>query len=128
MTPTTQKKGPASVGALPSRVPNKSCEGKAMNAHTHITQLVPYPSQSPVNELDQAMIRLRIVGKLIESRKTLDLEEINDVMTLLYCAMDTLEPVGSYLDEIEYEEGHQQRFIECRRRWLIERTQGETAS
>lgn len=124
MTAAPKRKGPEALERLPSRAQSEPDKGSKMNAHTHITQLVPYPSQTPFNEYDQAMIRLRIVGKLIESRKTLDLEEINDVMTLLYCAMDTLEPVGSYLDEIEYEEGHQQRFIECRRRWLIERTQG----
>ena len=98
-----------------------------MNAHTHITQLVPYPSQSPANELDQAMTRLRIIGKLIDARQSLDLEDVNDVMSLLYSAIDTLEPVGLYLLEADYEEGSQQRFIECRRRWLIERTQGAAA-
>lgn len=127
MTTAPKRKGPTRTAIRSSRVPNKSCEGKAMNAHTHITQLVPYPSQSPANELDQAMIRLRIIGKLIDSRQSLDLEDVNDVMSLLYSAIDTLEPVGLYLLEAGYEEGRQQRFIECRRRWLIERTQGAAA-
>lgn len=124
MTPTKQKKGPASPASDPSHGSNFPRKGKAMNAHTHITQLVPYPAQTPFNELDQAMIRLRIIGKLIESRRSLELEEVNDITALLYDAMDTLEPVSAYLDDIEYEVGHQERFIECRRRWLIERTQG----
>jgi len=95
-----------------------------MNAHTPSTVLVPFQAQTPYNEYYNALIHLRMIGRLFEERKSLDAEEINDLQTLLYEALDTLEPVGAYLDEIEYEEGHQARFVQCRRDWYVNRLKG----
>lgn len=124
MTPTTQKNGPASAGTDPDlgSIPTGNQE---MNMHAPTTIIVPFQAQTPFNEYYNALIHLRMIGRLFEERKSLDAEEINDLQTLLYEAMDTLEPVGAYLDEIEYEDGHQSRFIECRRNWYQKRAEGK---
>jgi hypothetical protein len=78
---------------------------------------VPYPAQDPINEMDAAIARLRILyvalvgdSQMIATCDSLDASQIvNEVL-------DTLDPVRTFLAENEFRKV-EKPFLECRRAW-----------
>ncbi len=128
---TIKTKGAASAATDPRHAHPNPCEDQEMNAHATITPPaspaivpVPFPGETAFNQADGAMSLLRSAMKLAGSGGPINAEEKMDVLVLLEHAYAMLEPVRLFLDEVEFEHGNQQRFLDCRRAWVLSRQGG----
>lgn len=116
-----KEKGPAKGATLPSQVISNTRKGSKMNIHASIMVAVPFPAQSAGDEMDQAVIRFRIISKLVDSRSSLDSDDLNEIQTILCDALDILEPVRAFLERINDTTESQDMFIDCRRQWIADK-------
>jgi hypothetical protein len=80
---------------------------------------VPFPSQDPLDEMDESLARLRALycSLLADSQGLTDFSS-DDACALLNDALNQLDPIRAFLAENEFDDNLRMPFLECRRAWF----------
>jgi hypothetical protein len=128
MALSAQKNGPASAATDPS-LGSQSQAGqsnmKEDSTAAAARATVPYPSQEPIDEIDVAIGKLRVLHTALtaDSLMIADCSSI-DAAVIVDNVLGTLDPIRTFLAENEFPKV-EKPFLECRRAWFA-RTGGKS--
>lgn len=98
-----------------------------MNAHASTiaaaasaTFPIAYPNNDPGDDLVAALSTLRVVAELLADGQGLSKDMAQNVLTVIYAAVERMEPIATFLDRMPGD--HRKGYIAARRAWVLEKS------